>query len=389
MKKIAFVATGYILKYDGISVYTENLLLEFLKTINDENDFSIDIYVGKSVSPLLNKRIFKENISNKNIKIIEVKDNKFISKILDLNIKLILNGKYDLIFMSNFMPTLFLPSKTIKVIHDFSVNHFSELYSKTYLKYHNFLLWYAKYFDYAIGYISNTTLADMEAFHKINPKNKKLLYLPNGIPFKVKNFLRPNLDIVNNKYLEKDLHLLVVGRINTHKGFDRILELCKYLDENFISINKFQSITLNIVGKQTHETEDIFKNLNLKHINLKFHGFLYDNELNDLYIKSHFSLFLSRNEGYGLPLVEAMWFNTIPIISDIPIFNEIMGEDYIKFGDKTGYTHAITNLIIDIFESEKFRKEQQNKIEKVVNKETDGYKIAAVNLLNFIKNIED
>ena len=49
MKKIAFVATGYILKYDGISVYTENLLLEFLKTINDENDFSIDIYVGKSV----------------------------------------------------------------------------------------------------------------------------------------------------------------------------------------------------------------------------------------------------------------------------------------------------------------------------------------------------
>ena len=84
-----------------------------------------------------------------------------------------------------------------------------------------------------------------------------------------------------------------------------------------------------------------------------------------------------------------MWFNTIPIISDIPIFNEIMGEDYIKFGDKTGYTHAITNLIIDIFESEKFRKEQQNKIEKVVNKETDGYKIAAVNLLNFIKNIED
>jgi len=389
MKKIAFVATGYILKYDGISVYTENLLLEFLKTIHKEKDYKIDIYIGESVFILLKERIFKENLYNKNINIIKIKDNRFIYKIFNLNIKLIFNGKYDLIFMSNFMPTLFLPSKTIKVIHDFSVNHFSELYSKTYLKYHNFLLWYAKYFDYAIGYISNTTLNDMETFHKINHKNKRLLHLSNGIPFKVKNFLRPNADIIESKYLNNDLQLLVVGRINKHKGFDRILELCKYLDENFKLINKFKSITLNIVGKQTKETKDIFKNLNLKYINIDFHGFLYDKELNNLYMKSHFSLFLSRNEGYGIPLVEAMWFNTIPIISNISIFDEIMGESYIKFNDNTGYTNAIVNFMIDIFESKEFRKEQQNIIEEVVRKETHGYKVASINLFNFIKNLED
>lgn len=389
MKRIAFVATGYILKYDGISVYTENLLLEFLKIINKKKDIQIDIYIGKSVFSLLKERIFKENITNQNIKIIEVKDNSFISKIVDLNIKLIKNSRYNLIFMGNFMPTLFLPSKTLKVIHDFSVNHFSELYSRNYLRYHNFLLSYAKYFDHAIGYISNTTLADMETFHKINTKNKQLLHLPNGIPFKVRNFDRPNIDIVNNKYLEKDLHLLVVGRINKHKGFDRILQLCKYLDENSLFINKFQSITINIVGKQTDETENIFKNLDLKNIILKFHGFLYDNELNNLYMKSHFSLFLSRNEGYGIPLVEAMWFNTIPIISDIPIFNEIMGEKYMKFSDNTGYTNKIADFIIDIFENEEFRKQQQNKIEEVVKEESNGYRKAAINLLNFIESMKD
>lgn len=389
MKKIAFVATGYILKYDGISVYTENLLLEFLKIIDENKNLHIDIYIGKSVYQLLKERIFKENITNPNMRIIEVKDNSFISKIMDLNFKLIKNGKYNLIFMSNFMPTLFLPSKTIKVIHDFSVNHFSELYSKNYLKYHNFLLWYAKYFDYAIGYISNTTLADMQTFHGINPNNKSLLYLPNGIPFKVRNFNRPNIDIVNEKYKNRDIQLLVVGRINKHKGFDRILELCKYLDDNYSSLNHFKSITLNIVGKQTNETEDIFKNLNLKNIVLKFHGFLYDNELNDLYIKSHFSLFLSRNEGYGIPLVEAMWFNTIPIISDIPIFNEIMGNEYPKFSDKTGYTNKIADFIINIFQDEKFKKLQQDKIEEIVKKESNGYKKAAYNLLDFIKHIKD
>ena len=54
MKKIAFVATAYIKNYDGISVYTENLLLEFLKQIQDE-DISVDIYTGSSVIELLKK----------------------------------------------------------------------------------------------------------------------------------------------------------------------------------------------------------------------------------------------------------------------------------------------------------------------------------------------
>ena len=52
MKKLAFVATSYIKNYDGISVYTENLLLEFLKQIENKN-ISVDIYTGKSVLELL------------------------------------------------------------------------------------------------------------------------------------------------------------------------------------------------------------------------------------------------------------------------------------------------------------------------------------------------
>lgn len=251
------------------------------------------------------------------------------------------------------------------------------------------LLWYAKKFDYAIGYISNTTLVDMERFHKINPKNKELLYLPNGIPFKVKNYIRPEIQIIKNKYSTNNLELLVVGRINKHKGFDRILEFCKYFDEHFKEINKFESVKLNIVGKQTKETEDIFKDLDLKHLKLDFHGFLYDEELNKLYAKSHFCLFLSRNEGYGIPLVEAMWFNSIPIISNIPIFNEVMGENYIKFDDNTGYQKAIVDFIVNIFESEEFKKEQQDIIELIVKKESNGYKMAANNLVNFIEKFKN
>jgi glycosyltransferase involved in cell wall biosynthesis len=384
-KKIAFVATSYIKNYDGISVYTENLLLEFLKQIKNE-DILVDIYTGSSVLELLINRISSENLLSKNINVKPVNDKKFIVKMLDLNFQLIKNRRYDLILMSNFMPTLLLPSKTLKVIHDFSVNNFSELYSKGYLIYHNMLLRYAKYFDNAIGYISNTTLADLDKFHGINNSNKKLVYLPNGIPFKVRNYDRPTDKSSLEKYKQKDLSFLVVGRINKHKGFDRILEFCKYFDKDE-SIKNFESITLNIVGKQTDETKQIFKDLELKNIKLVFHGFLNDEQLNPFYMNSHFCIFLSRNEGYGLPLVESMWFKSIPIISNIPIFDELMTDKYPKFDDKSNYTSSIVSFVNRIFNDEQYLKDQKEFIETIVLKEQSAYASSARNLVNFIKEL--
>ena len=384
-KKIAFVATSYIKNYDGISVYTENLLLEFLKQIKNE-DILVDIYTGSSVLELLINRISSENLLSKNINVKPVNDKKFIVKMLDLNFQLIKNGRYDLILMSNFMPTLLLPSKTLKVIHDFSVNNFSELYSKGYLIYHNMLLRYAKYFDHAIGYISNTTLADLDKFHGINNSNKKLIYLPNGIPFKVRNYDRPSDESSLEKYKQKDLSFLVVGRINKHKGFDRILEFCKYFDKDE-SIKDFNSITLNIVGKQTDETKQIFKDLELKNIKLVFHGFLNDEQLNPFYMNSHFCIFLSRNEGYGLPLVESMWFKSIPIISNIPIFDELMTDKYPKFDDKSNYTSSIVSFVTRIFNDEEYLKDQKEFIETIVLKEQSAYELSAKNLLKFIEEL--
>jgi glycosyltransferase involved in cell wall biosynthesis len=384
-KKIAFVATSYIKNYDGISVYTENLLLEFLKQIKNE-DILVDIYTGSSVLELLINRISSENLLSKNINVKPVNDKKFIVKMLDLNFQLIKNGRYDLILMSNFMPTLLLPSKTLKVIHDFSVNNFSELYSKGYLIYHNMLLRYAKYFDNAIGYISNTTLADLDKFHGINNSNKKLVYLPNGIPFKVRNYDRPTDESSLEKYKQNDLSFLVVGRINKHKGFDRILEFCKYFDKDE-SIKNFNSITLNIVGKQTDETKQIFKDLELENIKLVFHGFLNDEQLNPFYMNSHFCIFLSRNEGYGLPLVESMWFKSIPIISNIPIFDELMTDKYPKFDDKSNYTSSIVSFINRIFNDEEYLKDQKEFIETIVLKEQSAYELSARNLLKFIKEL--
>jgi len=236
----------------------------------------------------------------------------------------------------------------------------------------------------AIGYISETTKKDLLKYFKV-PKNKKFLYLPNGIPLKVQIQKRPTLEKIENKFSNKNLKIIVVGRINRHKGFDRVLEFVKFADKVMQNDNFFKSIEIYMVGKKTEETDIILGNYQPENVKLNFTGFLSDKELNKLYKKSHFCFFLSRNEGYGLPLVESLWLRTIPVLSYIPIFREIMGDDYIFFSEKTGYGENIYKFIKKVFEDTDYRKNMLDKIDKVVEKEKNGYKIAAQNLLKYIK----
>ncbi len=387
MKRLAIVATSYIIKYDGISVYSENLIRELLnsKPVLEKNIY-LDIYIGKSVVELLKSRVLTNGKIPENVRFIAVEDKNIFLKMFTLVKSLRQNTKYNLVLMCNFMPAFFVNSKTIKVIHDFSVNHNPELFSKGYSIYHHLLLLYAKYFDYGIGYISKATLSDLKYYYNIDESKKPLLYLPNGIPFKVKQYKRPSLDQFENKFNKKSLDLLVVGRINRHKGFDRILEFLKYYDKQLFEKSIFETVTLNISGKQTKETQELLEGLNLQNIKLKFHGFVNDQELNQLYTDAHFCFFLSRNEGYGLPLVEAMWFRAVPILSDIPIFNEIMGNKYKKFNDKSGYTKEIGDFIENIFLSKALKTEYMQDIDKIIQRESEGYNLAASNLINYLFN---
>jgi len=386
MRNLAFVATGYIVDYDGISVYIENLLKNLLLDQSVQNNkLAIDIYISESAKTFFTQRIFKEG-QGKNINIVTVKDQNSIIKIVDLQLKLLFSRKYDVVFIPNPMPLLSSSGKRVKVIHDLTIKQTPELFSSSLHRYIDFLIWYMYCFDDAVGYISNQTKDDIKNFYQIDQNNKKLLYMPNGIPFKVQNYQRPDMHDIYQKYTSKSIDFIVVGRINKSKGFDRILLFLNYFERYLETQDKFSTVTLHIVGKQTTETKNILQNANLKNIMLNFHGYVEDDELNDLYIKSQFCFFLSRNEGYGLPLVEAMWLRCIPIISDIPIFNEILGTSYPKFSDESGYEKSIKDFIIQIFEDKDYIETVFEKLENSVSVEKEGYKRASDNLVAYIEN---
>ncbi len=385
MYRLAFIATGYIIEYDGISVFIENVVQKLLKDpLVKDGLLEMDIYLSQSAYMLFKERLLPKE--QKNIKLISIKDSNPVFRIYQTQLK-VLQKKYDVVFMPNPMPLFWSRGRRVKVIHDLTIKQTPELFSSKFHRYIDFLIWYMYRFDDAIGYISEQTKEDISTYYHVDENKTKMLHFPNGIPFKVQNHPRPNIDKVYQKYESDLLRLVVVGRINRSKGFDRIIKFLKYFDQTLAKQNRFKRVVLHIVGKQTSETATIFKESHLEHIELDFCGFVDDKKLNDLYLNSHFCFFLSRNEGYGLPLVESMWLGTIPILSDIPIFSEILGKEYPKFNDHTGYENAILSFVYKVFDDKKYMHEIFNMLENSVENEKIGYQKSAQNIITYIKSL--
>lgn len=168
---------------------------------------------------------------------------------------------------------------------------------------------------------------------------------------------------------------LVVGRRNYLKGFDRVINACEAIDTQLERCDV--SITLHVVGKNASDTGRLLPHNFLRRIDIGLHGYVDDEALNALYRDSAFCFFLSHNEGFGLPLMEALWFRCVPILSDLPIFREVMRDDFPLFDMEGAYGQAIADFIVRLREDEAFCQGLLEKMERVLEAHGDGYAIAA------------
>jgi glycosyltransferase involved in cell wall biosynthesis len=91
--------------------------------------------------------------------------------------------------------------------------------------------------------------------------------------------------------------------------------------------------------------------------NVQFHHGVSDAQYDELLLRATALISLSRAEGYGLPLVEAMALGTPVIASDIPIFREVGGDavSYVDPDSPAEFAAAVTALGDDMLWQERSR----------------------------------
>ena len=154
----------------------------------------------------------------------------------------------------------------------------------------------------------------------------------------------PNLDISNN-----DSFLLCVAQHRKNKNIDLLIQAFYFLNKNESLKNDTKLI---IVGNTGPETERFFKlihDLSLQD-QVIFVYAIKDNELCWLYQKCQLFIAASSQEGFCLPLAEALYFSCQVVCSDIPIFREIGGFNCCYFHLQGNAVENLSQTIISTLE---------------------------------------
>ncbi|MBA6152676.1 glycosyltransferase [Gelidibacter maritimus] len=118
--------------------------------------------------------------------------------------------------------------------------------------------------------------------------------------------------VIASRKFQFPLELCFVGRLETAKGVDMIIESLAGLGAQ--SLRKIRAVHLVGAGGQMAAYQKRVDGLSLPII---FHGFLSRIEVHEIYKKSHAILLPSASEGFPKVIAEAMNYGCIPMVSNI------------------------------------------------------------------------
>jgi len=182
------------------------------------------------------------------------------------------------------------------------------------------------------------SINDFDIFYKICPRKIKLLN--NAIDYEG---FSAGFDAASKRMTKT---FIFVGRLAKNKKVFSLIN-------TFSELVKFdESVLLHIVGKPWDIDAEILN----KYIvdsgladNVKYHGEISTESLKKLMNESSFCVSASAYEGFGMTIVEGMAAGLIPVVSNIPSFNNIVYESnvgkVVDFDDSVSAADDILQLI--------------------------------------------
>jgi len=115
-----------------------------------------------------------------------------------------------------------------------------------------------------------------------------------------------------------------VGNVYPHKN----AEMLVHAFTQFVKDPHYRSCKLCFVGREDYFYKNLKQKVSKLHMDdhIRFLGAVDDTKLASLYTEAEALVFPSQMEGFGLPALETLAYNCPVIVSDIPIFREILGD---------------------------------------------------------------
>ncbi|MEY2596905.1 MAG: hypothetical protein RI965_2177 [Bacteroidota bacterium] len=248
-----------------------------------------------------------------------------------------------LICTDYFLPSIKFNIKHIVVFHDAFFWEYPEHYGTFWLKlFHSWAVPSAKNAEVILTpshYVKNRLIHFMEV------KREKI-----SVVFEApKSFINDHNKGASTSFSNCSPYLLHVGALNKHKNLPRLIKAFK-----LAIASSGESWNLMLVGGKVHSSKDDDSSLIIQTIHqeglvdrVHLIGHVDDKELEEYYKNAKGYIFPSYNEGFGLPMLEAMKFNLPIAAANNTCLPEIGGNGAIYFDpfDVNEIAQAILQII--------------------------------------------
>lgn len=229
--------------------------------------------------------------------------------------------------------------KTLVTIHDLIFMRYPNLYSYFDRKIHYYKFKYAAHKADLVIAISEQTKKDIVTYLKINPDKIKVIYQGCAPVFK-EAISSEFIELTIAKYQLPTNFILNVGTIEKRKNVLSVIKAIKEIDIQLVIIGK-KTAYFNEINKYISENNLENKVIFLENLELK--------ELAAIYRMASIFLYPSIFEGFGIPIIEALYSKTPVITSKGGCFAEAGGENsiYIDALNTMELRIELENLLFD------------------------------------------
>ncbi|MFH0979606.1 MAG: glycosyltransferase family 1 protein [Candidatus Roizmanbacteria bacterium] len=321
MKKIGIDARLYF--QTGVGTYLQNLLFYL-----DKKNLKKEIYYIY----LRRQDVTKVKFKSKNIikRIANQKWHSFSEQISFLI--LLIKDNLDLMHFTYFSYPVFYWRKFITTVHDTTPLFFKTGKASTknpfiyQIKHFFFKLVLRSQIEKAIRIITPTLAVKNQLIDIYGSKvSQKIQNIYEGISYKI--FSTKENSILGKKFQD---FFIYVGNFYPHKNVEKLIEAFSRIktDHKLILLGPDDYFSSKIV-----HYINIMKSTN----NIVLIKNPSQEDLIFFYKKTKALIHPSLSEGFGLPLVEAAYFNCPIIASNIEVFKELLGENYISFNPNDSF----------------------------------------------------